>query len=89
MLGNCLSADFNIKSNFLSKTSLSNIIRVPNSLDPDQARLLLGLIWVQTVCNGYQQTTLAGKELMPQFLNWMFSQNTVNIRPMKIHSHVV
>ena len=24
---------------------------------------LLGLIWVQTVCKGYQQTTLVGKEL--------------------------
>ena len=23
----------------------------------------LGLIWVQTVCKGYQQTTLVGKEL--------------------------
>ena len=25
--------------------------------------LLSGLTWVQTVCHGYQQTTLAGKEL--------------------------
>ena len=24
---------------------------------------LSGLIWVQTVCKGYQQTTLTGKEL--------------------------
>ena len=28
-----------------------------NSLDPDQARHLLGLIWIQTVSKGYQQTT--------------------------------
>ena len=26
-----------------------------NSLDPDQARHWSGLIWVQTVCKGYQQ----------------------------------
>ena len=30
-----------------------------NSLDQDQARHLVGLIWVQTVCKGYQQTTKA------------------------------
>ena len=37
-----------------------------NSLDPDQARRIesSGLIWVQTVCQGYQQTTLVDKELM-------------------------
>ena len=23
---------------------------------PDQAKVLLGLIWIQTVCKGYQQT---------------------------------
>ena len=32
-------------------------------MDPDQARLLSGLICVQTVCKGYRQTTLVGKEL--------------------------
>ena len=32
--------------------------RVSNSLDPDQIR-----IWVQTVCKGYQQKSLEGKEL--------------------------
>ena len=26
---------------------------------------MLGLIWVQTVCKSYQQTTLAGKQLDP------------------------
>ena len=30
-----------------------------NSLDPDQGRH-----FVQTVCKGYQQTTLVGKELI-------------------------
>ena len=28
--------------------------------------ILLGLIWVQSVCKGYQQTTLGGKELRIQ-----------------------
>ena len=28
-----------------------------NSLDPDQARDFVGLILIQTVCKGYQQTT--------------------------------
>ena len=31
-----------------------------NSLDPD---LLSGLVWVQTVCKSYQQTTLVDEEL--------------------------
>ena len=32
-------------------------IRVTNGLDQDQARCSVGLIWVQTVCKGLQQTT--------------------------------
>ena len=31
-------------------------IRVSNSLDLDQADILSGLVWVQTICKGYQQT---------------------------------
>ena len=38
-----------------------NTIRVPNSLDPDQARHIVGLILVQTVCKVYQQMTLVVK----------------------------
>ena len=38
-----------------------------NSLEPDQGLswpdILSGLIWVQTVCKGYQQMTLEDKEL--------------------------
>ena len=34
-----------------------------NHLDPDQARHFVGLDLVQTVCKGYQQTALEGKEL--------------------------
>ena len=32
-------------------------MRVSNSLVPDQADILSGLIWVQTVWKGYQLTT--------------------------------
>ena len=34
-----------------------------NSLDLDQVRHWLGLIWVQTACKGYQKTALDSKEL--------------------------
>ena len=34
-----------------------------NSLDADQVDDLSGLIWVQTVCQDYQQTTLVDKGL--------------------------
>ena len=52
---NFLSADFFLKINFFENT-----IRMSNSLDPVQARRYdsSGLIWVQTVCQGYQQTTI-------------------------------
>ena len=52
------SADFFSKSIF-SKISFRNTIRVSSSLGPDD----LGLIWVQTVCRGYQQVILVGKDL--------------------------
>ena len=55
---------FIILSHFLSMSYITlwmldvyNAIRVSNSLDPDEARHLSGLIWVQTVSKGYQQTT--------------------------------
>ena len=36
-----------------------------NSLDPRiRHNILLGLIWVQTVCKSYQQTALVGEELL-------------------------
>ena len=34
-----------------------------NSLDPDQADILSGLIWVQTVCKSCQQMTLGDKDV--------------------------
>ena len=51
------------KINFL-ENPFRITIRVSNSLDPDEAWRLSGLIWVQTVCKGYQQTALVGKELL-------------------------
>ena len=38
-----------------------------------------GLIWVQTVCKGYQQTTLVGKELLATYI-CMSSRPGMNIR---------
>ena len=60
------SADF-FKINFFKINFFKNTIRVSNSLDSDQADVILGLIWVQTVCKGSQQTTLVGKELTHPF----------------------
>ena len=34
-----------------------------NRLDPGQARHFVGLIWVQSVSKGYEQTSLVGNEL--------------------------
>ena len=41
------------------------------------ATLLLGIIWVQTVCKGYLQTTQVGERLNPttRFLTWNLSFN--------------
>ena len=44
----------------LFKISNRNTIQGANDLDPDQDQHLLVLIWVQTVCKGYQQR-LQGK----------------------------
>ena len=61
---------------FFSRNSITNTIIVSNSLDPDQAGRLSDLIWVQTVCKGYQQTAL-----------FFSSRHRVNIfmRLRKIH----
>ena len=54
------SADF-LDHFFFPKNSFGNIVSVSYSLDLD---IMSGLIWVQTVCKGYQQTTLVGSELI-------------------------
>ena len=55
---------FFFRIQIFSKSSFkNNTTRVSNSLDPDQARRLSGLILVQTVCKCYQQTILVGKKL--------------------------
>ena len=41
--------------------------------------ILLGLIWVLTVCKGYQQTTLGGKELKLLFSAETVLESTHNI----------
>ena len=48
-----------------------------NTLDPDQARHFVRPIWLQTVCKGYQQTTLVGnfqKHFFLKFLKGMPSE---------------
>ena len=54
-----LTADFFQNQSF-KKNSFKNVIRVSNSLDPDQ-----GLIYCRSknVCKSYQQSNLVGKEL--------------------------
>ena len=49
----------------VSKHAFRNTIRVSNSLIQIRTNVLLVLIWVQTICKGYQQTTksIACKEI--------------------------
>ena len=56
------SADFFLKSTFSKRVSrlVSECQTVWVEIRPN---VLSGLIWVQTVCKGYQQMTLVGKEL--------------------------
>ena len=52
-----------LKKSTFSKNSFRNTIRESNSLDTIRPNKMLGLIWIQSVCKGYQQKTLVGKEL--------------------------
>ena len=49
-----MPADF-FQKDFFMKDSFTNTIRVSNSLDQIKPDKMSGLIWVQTVCKGYQQ----------------------------------
>ena len=69
-----------LQNNLFSKNSFRNAIRVSNSLDPDQARhKMSGLIRVQTVCKGYQQTTLEGKGLKTHSYFYISLRRTANV----------
>ena len=57
------SADFFFKINFSKIPSECQTVWF--QISPN---ILSGLIWVQTVCKGYQQTILVGKELTQIFL---------------------
>ena len=50
------------KTNFFEKKKFRTISVKINSLNPDQPLPFVKLIWIKTVCKGYQQATLAGKE---------------------------
>ena len=58
------------------KTYFSNTSRVLNGFDPIRTNVILVLIWIQIVCQGYQQTTessLAKKvKLMDSLLTIQF-----------------
>ena len=56
------SIDYLSKSPF-SKISLRNTIKVSNSWIQIWPGVSSGLLWVQSVCKGYQQTPKVGKEL--------------------------
>ena len=62
MLGTCKISCFSCRLlTFISKLlflkiSFRNTVRVSNGLDPNQDRRFV-LIWIQTVCEGFQQTT--------------------------------
>ena len=43
--------------NCLQKLSADDTKRMSNGFDPDQDRHSVAMIWVQTVCKGYRQTT--------------------------------
>ena len=49
---------------FLSSADFfqNQLFKQKKIMDPDQANILSDLIWVQTVCKGFQQATLVGKE---------------------------
>ena len=55
-------ADFFLSKSTFMKSSFMNTTRLSNSLDPGQGNVLSGMIGVQTVCKGYQQTILVGQE---------------------------
>ena len=59
------------------KKSFMNTIWVSNRLDPDQARCILGLIWVHTVRKGYQQTIIGGNELIADYIRPIDKKVTV------------
>ena len=50
------SADF-FHNQFFPKNSFGNIPSECQTVEPDRPNMLSGLIWVHTVCKGYQQTT--------------------------------
>ena len=42
-----------VKRFFKASKNVMKTIRASNSLDPDKAEILMGLIWLQTVCKSY------------------------------------
>ena len=60
------------KNSFRNATECQTVL---NQIRPDK---MLGLIWVQTVCKGHQQTTLLGEALRRGV--WWFSGRVLDLR---------
>ena len=77
------SADF--VQNHLFRKILSDIVYciIPSEYQTVwiqiRPHILLGLIWVQTVCKGYQQTTLGGTALTIHFCILLYFQTAFEI----------
>ena len=56
------SADLFFKINFVLKLPSGTLSECQTVWIQIRADIFSGLIWVQTVCKGYQQTTLVGKD---------------------------
>ena len=69
-----LSTAFLLKNYIFAKNSIRNVISVKQFWIQIRLDVLSGLIWIQTVCKGYQQKMLAGKESNLCFisLSWIY-----------------
>ena len=63
-----LSSDEFFKINFFLKILSGVLSKCQTDWIQIRPNFLLGLIWVQSVCKGYQQMTLVGKEF-----KWKYS----------------
>ena len=69
------------QNHLYSKNCFRNTIRGSKSLNQIRPDFLSGLIWFQTVCKSYQQTTLVGKELNNFFKKLSF-WNTISVKDL-------
>ena len=71
---------------FFSKNFFQEYYQCVKQFGSRPGRPISGLIWIQTICKGCQQATLAGKELMSFvlcFLNFTDHQLKRNIKKLQ------